>query len=64
MHAIRIHAQGVPPRRKRLPLALFKELLEHVCDAVFPEVHATGRPLVLLLSILSLYILGYIDLKS
>jgi Transposase DDE domain len=29
--------------RKRLPLALFKELLEHVCDAFFPEVHTTGR---------------------
>jgi hypothetical protein len=29
--------------RKRLPLALFKELLEHVCDALFPEVHMTGR---------------------
>ena len=29
--------------RKRLPLALFKELLEHVCDALFPEVHTTGR---------------------
>lgn len=29
--------------RKRLPLLLFKELLEHVCDAFFPEVHTTGR---------------------
>jgi hypothetical protein len=29
--------------RKRLPLALFKELLQHVCDALFPEVHTTGR---------------------
>src|SRR5205085_9564411 len=29
--------------RKRLPVALFKELLEHVCDALFPEVHTTGR---------------------
>ncbi len=29
--------------RKRLPLALFRELLEHVCDALFPEVHTTGR---------------------
>jgi len=29
--------------RKRLPLLLFKELLEHVCDALFPEVHTTGR---------------------
>jgi hypothetical protein len=29
--------------RKRLPLALFAELLEHVCDALFPEVHTTGR---------------------
>lgn len=29
--------------RKRLPLALFQELLEHVCDALFPEVHTTGR---------------------
>src|SRR5438067_1548413 len=29
--------------RKRLPLALFQELLEHVCDALFPEVQTTGR---------------------
>jgi Transposase DDE domain len=29
--------------RKRLPLALFQELLEHVCDALFPEVHTTAR---------------------
>jgi len=29
--------------RMRLPLALFQELLEHVCDALFPEVHNTGR---------------------
>jgi Transposase DDE domain len=29
--------------RKRLPLALFQELLRHVCDALFPEVHTTGR---------------------
>jgi Transposase DDE domain len=29
--------------RKRLPLALFQELLEHLCDALFPEVHTTGR---------------------
>src|SRR5437588_8231787 len=29
--------------RKRLPLALFKELLAHVCDALFPEVESTGR---------------------
>src|SRR5262245_36187042 len=29
--------------RKRLPLALFKELLAHVCDALFLEVHTTGR---------------------
>jgi hypothetical protein len=29
--------------RMRLPLALFKKLLEHVCDALFPEVHTTGR---------------------
>jgi hypothetical protein len=29
--------------RKRLPLALFQELLEQVCDALFPEVHTTGR---------------------
>jgi hypothetical protein len=29
--------------RKRLPLAFFQELLEHVCDALFPEVHTTGR---------------------
>jgi hypothetical protein len=29
--------------RKRLPLALFQELLEHVCDALFPELHTTGR---------------------
>jgi hypothetical protein len=29
--------------RKRLPVALFRELIEHVCDALFPEVHTTGR---------------------
>jgi Transposase DDE domain len=29
--------------RKRLPLALFQELLERVCDALFPEVQDTGR---------------------
>jgi hypothetical protein len=29
--------------RMRLPLALFKELLEHVCDALFPEIHTSGR---------------------
>ena len=29
--------------RKRLPLALFQDLLEHVCDALFPEVQTTGR---------------------
>jgi hypothetical protein len=29
--------------RKRLPLALFQELLERLCDALFPEVHKTGR---------------------
>src|SRR6516225_11496872 len=29
--------------RKRLPLALFQDLLERVCDALYPEVHTTGR---------------------
>lgn len=29
--------------RMRLPLALFEELLERVCDALFPEVQETGR---------------------
>jgi hypothetical protein len=29
--------------RKRLPLALFEDLLQHVCDALFPEVQSTGR---------------------
>ena len=29
--------------RQRLPLALFEDLLERVCDALFPEVHTTGR---------------------
>jgi hypothetical protein len=29
--------------RMRLPLALFQDLLERVCDALFPEVHTTGR---------------------
>jgi hypothetical protein len=29
--------------RMRLPLALFKELLEHVCDALFPTIQDTGR---------------------
>jgi hypothetical protein len=29
--------------RMRLPLALFEELLEHVCDSLFPEIQTTGR---------------------
>lgn len=29
--------------RMRLPLALFEDLLERVCDSLFPEVHTTGR---------------------
>lgn len=29
--------------RARLPLALFEDLLERVCDALFPEVQETGR---------------------
>jgi hypothetical protein len=29
--------------RARLPLALFEDLLEQVCDALFPEVQQTGR---------------------
>jgi hypothetical protein len=29
--------------RARLPLALFEELLQQVCDALFPEVQETGR---------------------
>jgi hypothetical protein len=29
--------------RKRLPLLLFQALLEHVCDALYPEVHTSGR---------------------
>jgi hypothetical protein len=29
--------------RKRLPLALFEDLLERVCDALYPEVQDTGR---------------------
>src|SRR3989442_1526692 len=29
--------------RQRLPLALFRGLLEHVCDALFAEVQTTGR---------------------
>jgi hypothetical protein len=29
--------------RKRLPLALFQDLLERVCDALHPEVQDTGR---------------------
>ena len=29
--------------RRRLPLTLFEELLQHVCDALFPEVEETGR---------------------
>jgi hypothetical protein len=29
--------------RMRLPLALLEELLQHVCDALFPEIHNTGR---------------------
>jgi len=29
--------------RQRLPLELFQDLLERVCDALFPEVQTTGR---------------------
>jgi Transposase DDE domain len=29
--------------RMRLPLALFEELLQHICDALFPEIQETGR---------------------
>jgi hypothetical protein len=29
--------------RKRLPLALFEDLLERVCDALFPEIQDTAR---------------------
>jgi hypothetical protein len=29
--------------RMRLPLALFEDLLQQVCDALFPEVQETGR---------------------
>jgi hypothetical protein len=29
--------------RARLPLALFKDLLERICDALFPELQETGR---------------------
>jgi hypothetical protein len=29
--------------RQRLPLALFEDLLQHVCDALFPEIQETGR---------------------
>jgi len=29
--------------RKRLPLALFRDLLERVCDALFPEIQDTAR---------------------
>jgi hypothetical protein len=29
--------------RARLPLALFEDLLERVCDALFPELQVTGR---------------------
>lgn len=29
--------------RKRLPLALFEELLQRVCDALYPEIQSTGR---------------------
>lgn len=29
--------------RARLPLALFEDLLQHVCDALFPELQTTGR---------------------
>jgi hypothetical protein len=29
--------------RMRLPLALFEELLQHVCDALYPEMQNTGR---------------------
>jgi hypothetical protein len=29
--------------RKRLPLALFEDLLQRVCDALFPEIEQSGR---------------------
>jgi hypothetical protein len=36
-------ATGYCLARARLPLAVFEELLQHVCDALFPEVQETGR---------------------
>src|SRR6516165_10097170 len=29
--------------RQRLPVALFRDLLEHVCDGLFPQLETTGR---------------------
>jgi Transposase DDE domain len=40
---IRFTAMAYCAARTRLPLALFEELLQHVCDALFPEVQETGR---------------------
>ena len=40
---LRFTAAAYCAARMRLPLALFEDLLEHVCDALFAEVQTTGR---------------------
>jgi Transposase DDE domain len=40
---VRFTAAAYCRARIRLPLKLFQELLEHICDALFPEVHTTSR---------------------
>jgi hypothetical protein len=36
-------AEAYGQARQRLPLALFQELLEHVCDALFPQMQDSAR---------------------
>lgn len=40
---VRFTATAYCLARARLPLALFQDLLEHVCDSLYPEVQETGR---------------------
>jgi Transposase DDE domain len=40
---IRFSAEAYCLARKRLPLALFEDLLQHICDALYPEIQTTGR---------------------
>jgi hypothetical protein len=43
LSGIRFTAAAYCSARKRLPLAVFENLLQHLCDALFPEIETTGR---------------------